>query len=279
MISRMRPRTPGSKRNIADADIITSPLPFDERHSASPHPRDPKLLRPIPQITPSKFANLPSSTVESVETGGGDESSIEQFDSPDKSSRRVNKKDVAPQERIESSVNSSLVPSAARDVVNKGVVMAEAAKRAKQTLISALAKIPLTNILEKERERPHAPELEQKEVGSQEQEAELTTPEKIALADSFVDYGGGVGEEVMGVESSSRTQDTTKQVTSIQAQKVYLRQEEEESMQDLLGELQEQRAVPEVNEGWAYPVPEPVQMDSADEDVNIINSLEVAPKV
>lgn len=85
--------------------------------------------------------------------------------------------------------------------------------------------------------------------------------------------------EVAEADSPSRTQDTSKNgAVSLEAQKDFLRQEEEESTQDLLAELQEQRPIPDVNDGWAFPAPAP--MDSMDEDVvNAIDSMEVAPKV
>ncbi|KXN92050.1 hypothetical protein AN958_10037 [Leucoagaricus sp. SymC.cos] len=302
IISRMKPRTPGSKRNRPDADIIALPLPFnDSARSDSPPLRAKKSLRPIPRMSPSKFANLPSSTIESVETraeGGGDESSIEQYDSPDKSSRKQAKKVTSSQEETAESDTSSLpVPPAATDVINKGIALANSAKRGKVNGIFTQAKIPLASIMENQRAKSAPSDVRNGDDGEvtasatkqQRQQPALPTLEE--FADSFVDYEGGMGEEnlgeVLGQEhESSRTQDTTKNVG---AQKVFLRQEEEENTQDLLAELEQQqlqRPVPDAEEGWnfgaALPVPAPMdsqQQQSGDEEVaNVINSLDVAPK-
>lgn len=301
VLGKMKPRTPGSKRNIPDADIIASPLPL-RSPSGSPQPRFRKSLHPIPQVSPSTFTNLPSSMIESVEMSGGEESSIEQFESPDKSARtgtkekgREEKEKGESQEVIPESTdasgsgNGSLpVPLAARDVVNKGTTMADAAKKAKMSGngVPIQAKLPLTVVIGREKERAESHlsgvEEEEEEEGDRVEEEEgQHTQEKSGerepstleeFADSFVNYDAGIGEDATKTEASSRS--------AVQA--VFLPQEEEESTQDLLMELK-QRPIPDVNEGWEHPaqiVEDSQQQPNEDEEMaDVVDSLEVAPKV
>lgn len=254
LVSKMKPRTPGSRRNVLAVDIIASPLPPDRSGSVSPRPQPQqrKPLRPIPQISPSKFANLPSSTVGSAEiTGEGDESSIEQFDSPHRSHRPVKKPILTSQEATESSVDGSLsVPPAATDVIHKGIALAEAAKRSKQNGIFTQTKLSLASIIEKGRKR--SPSIGSVEKRTTEMERGTVSP-TLEFADSFLDYGDGMSGSPKC--DSSRTQDATMEL----------------------------RQRLDAEDDWVYPgVPPDSKVpafDGDEEAVKIITSPEIASKV
>ncbi|KAJ3575404.1 hypothetical protein NP233_g1108 [Leucocoprinus birnbaumii] len=289
--SRMRPRTPGSKRNIPDADVMASPLPFENSRSISPQPRTKKPLRPIPQISPSTFTNLSQSAIESTQTtdGGVEDDTIDEFTSPDKSRRR---KDAKPSQETDSSLDASLpVPLAATDVAKKGAALAEAARRAKQSRIFTQAKLSLATIIGKEKVRfSRVPPISEDETDEPEPERKATSPSTLEeFEDSFVDYNGGAGVGTGDApEAGSKTQETSKNDGSAvqEVQKVFARQEEEENTQDLLEEVhqqqqQQQRPVPDAEEGWAYPdgvPPSQVPVSTGSEEIDIAcDSLEVAP--
>ncbi|KAF9442662.1 hypothetical protein P691DRAFT_464561 [Macrolepiota fuliginosa MF-IS2] len=293
-VARMKPRTPGSKRNMPDADILELPHSFSNGASpVSPLLHAKKAFHPIPRISPSKFPTLPS-TIESADTRDGmDEDTIEQFDSPDKSVIR-RAKQAASQEVPESSNGSggtsggSLpVPPAATDVLKKGVAMAERAKLngnegANGVLpTQAQTKVSLARLVGKAKVKENAP----RDVNvNMDGGAEVEHAALEKFADSFVDYEGGLSEDrqEQRPDVSSRTEDMASGATNAQQQKVLLRQEEEESTQDLLMDLEQQRPMPDANGGWAHPVVPDVassqQQQSGDEEmVDAVNSLEVAP--
>jgi hypothetical protein len=161
--------------------------------------------------------------------------------------------------------------------------------------------LPLLSVFEKEKERALSVVEEDEDEGSDEGEG--TAPSTLEkFADSFVDYEGGMGrgaritvEETRLLEPDSRTQDTSSNKEgvievvieeNVQEKKEYEKQEEEESTQDLMMELEqhERSVVLDSNGGWVHPVvpvPVPVasQQQSGGSDENVIDSLEVAPKV
>lgn len=211
-----------------------------------------------------------------------EEDPIEQFDSPDKSARGRRKDGKGRQDVPESSNESLPVPPAATDVIVKGVAMADAVKRAKQNGAPTQAKLPLATLIGKEKEKEKG---RMQVAGSREEEEE--DGEKIEhstleeFADSFVDYDGGLGDGEGRDRDLSGTKDKGQSAAGLQQPNVDLRQEEEESTQDLLMELEQRLAVHDANKGWTHPPPEASQQQqSGDEEmVDVVNSLEVAPKV
>lgn len=242
--SKMKPKTPGGSKTSVIDDNPHSPY----FAAAEPNTRNVKLA-PIPVISPSTFApllpssNINNSTIESADAEDEPMSSIEQFDSPVKSSQLT-------KDPVLSGIYSEI--DKGWELVNKkGEMMAENARKERLRVekMDIRTKISLDNIVKV------APSTKGKEklATSTDQFDSAAAQE---LEDAYVDLSGGAIMDAGESQDPAQTEHPE-----------FLREEEEESTQDIIQEMESRRHMSDADVvGWHHPDSEYHQEDKPRED-------------